>query len=428
MTFLYSGAHPNPAEINDRIRQLNHIIHAVSQWREPPLDTQWPVLVKDNIDVSGLRATAGSYALKELKATDAFCIKKLREHGGLPFGKTSMSELAGFLSTKMPPGYSELGGQGINPIDPSLSPGGSSSGSAIAVAAGFCHSAIGTETHGSIVLPSIACRVVGIKPSVGLVSRDGVIPISHTLDTPGAIAKTVTDAAKLLEAIAGTDPNDEATMDCPQEIDLHTDLGKDRRALRVALALPDYRAFDSEEKQAISTLIAECKKHQIEIVECTIKTFETYYKVISSTEIQLDFDHYLSRYGNGKTPGTFKDLVKMYEMRAQHHPYGFDRLTDALKFSPNLENDLYKNALIKGVGQASDAIDKTLKATETQAIICVGFLPWWAMARAPYVALPLMQRSNGAMIGITVGCRRLEDRKAIDIAARIEKVIAEIKR
>lgn len=428
MTFLYSGARPNPAEINDRIRQLNHIIHAVSQWREPPLDTQWPVLVKDNIDVSGLRATAGSYALKELKATDAFCIKKLREHGGLPFGKTSMSELAGFLSTKMPPGYSELGGQGINPIDPSLSPGGSSSGSAIAVAAGFCHSAIGTETHGSIVLPSIACGVVGIKPSVGLVSRDGVIPISHTLDTPGAIAKTVTDAAKLLEAIAGTDPNDEATMDCPQEIDLHTDLGKDRRALRVALALPDYRAFDSEEKQAISTLIAECKKHQIEIVECTIKTFETYYKVISSTEIQLDFDHYLSRYGNGKTPGTFKDLVKMYEMRAQHHPYGFDRLTDALKFSPNLENDLYKNALIKGVGEASDAIDKTLKATETQAIICVGFLPWWAMARAPYVALPLMQRSNGAIIGITVGCRRLEDRKAIDIAARIEKVIAEIKR
>ena len=428
MTFLYSGAHPNPAEINDRIRQLNHIIHAVSQWREPPLDTQWSVLVKDNIDVSGLRATAGSYALKELKATDAFCIKKLREHGGLPFGKTSMSELAGFLSTKMPPGYSELGGQGINPIDPSLSPGGSSSGSAIAVAAGFCHSAIGTETHGSIVLPSIACGVVGIKPSVGLVSRDGVIPISHTLDTPGAIAKTVTDAAKLLEAIAGTDPNDEATMDCPQEIDLHTDLGKDRRALRVALALPDYRAFDSEEKQAISTLIAECKKHQIEIVECTIKTFETYYKVISSTEIQLDFDHYLSRYGNGKTPGTFKDLVKMYEMRAQHHPYGFDRLTDALKFSPNLENDLYKNALIKGVGQASDAIDKTLKATETQAIICVGFLPWWAMARAPYVALPLMQRSNGAIIGITVGCRRLEDRKAIDIAARIEIVIAEIKR
>ncbi len=428
MTFLYSGTHPNPAEINDRIRQFNHIIHAVSQWREPPLDAQWPVLVKDNIDVSGLRATAGSYALKELKAADAFCIKKLREHGGLPFGKTSMSELAGFLSTKMPPGYSELGGQGINPIDPSLSPGGSSSGSAIAVAAGFCHSAIGTETHGSIVLPSIACGVVGIKPSVGLVSRDGVIPISHSLDTPGAIAKTVADAARLLEAIAGADPNDEATKDCPEKIDFHTDLGKDRRALRIALALPDYRAFDSEEKEALKRLMAEAKRYQVEIVECPIKTFETYYKVISSTEIQSDFDRYLSRYGNGKTPGTFKDLVKMYEMRAQHHPYGFDRLTDALKFSPDLENEVYKNALAKGVGQATEAIDNTLKVAEAQAIISVGFIPWWAMARAPYVALPLVQRANGAQIGITVGCRRLEDRKAIDIAAKLEKIITEMKR
>ena len=120
MEFLYRDKLPNPAVINERIRQFNHIIHGVSQWREPPLDTQWPILVKDNIDVSGLRATAGSYALKELKAEDAFCIKKLREHGGFPFGKASMSELAGFLSTKMPPGYSELGGQGINPIDPSL--------------------------------------------------------------------------------------------------------------------------------------------------------------------------------------------------------------------------------------------------------------------------------------------------------------------
>ena len=173
MDFLYRDQLPNAAIINDRIRKLNHIIHAVSQWREPPLDTQWPILVKDNIAVSGLRATSGSYALKELKSNDAFCIKKLREHGGLPFGKTTMSELAGYLSSKMPPGYSELGGQGINPIDSTLSPGGSSSGSAIAVAAGFCHSAVGTETHGSIVIPSMACGIVGIKPSVGMISRYG---------------------------------------------------------------------------------------------------------------------------------------------------------------------------------------------------------------------------------------------------------------
>lgn len=424
MDFIYREHLPNPAVINERIRKFNHIIHAVSQWREPALDAQWPVLVKDNIDVSGLRATAGSYALKELKAEDAFCIKQLRKAGGLPFGKTSMSELAGFLSTKMPPGYSELGGQGINPIDPSLSPGGSSSGSCIAVAAGFCHSAIGTETHGSIVIPSIACGVVGIKPSVGIVSRNGVIPISHSLDTPGAIAQTVTEAAKLLQAMTGVDPEDEATEVCDNSLNFVTDIGADRSRIRIALALPSYRTFDDQEKQALERLIRDAKSKNIEFIEVKTKEIETYYKVISSTEIQSDFDHYLSRYGNGKTPGTFRDLVKMYEMRAQHHPYGFDRLTDALKFSADLENPVYRNALEKGIANATNAIDEVLKNAQAEAIVCVGFTPWWAVGRAPYVALPLAKRANNAMIGITVGCRRLEDRKAIDIAARLEKVIA----
>ncbi len=428
MDFLYRDKLPNAAIINDRIRKFNHLIHAVSQWREPPLDTQWPVLVKDNIGVSGLRATAGSYALKELKADDAFCVKKLREHGGLPFGKTTMSELAGFLSTKMPPGYSELGGQGINPIDSSLSPGGSSSGSAISVAAGFCHSAIGTETHGSIVIPSMACGIVGIKPSVGLVSRQGVVPISHSLDTPGAMAQTVGQAAKLLEALCGQDPQDEATAICPDHVDFQTALGEDKKAIKLALAIPDYRAFDDEERCVLKKFIETARHHNIEIVEVPIKNVETNYKVISSTEIQKDFDNFLAKYGNGKTPGCFKDLVKIYEMRAQHHPYGMDRLTGALAFSDDLENSIYKNALQNGITNCTDAIDLTLKQAQAEAIICLGFTSWWAVGRAPYVALPLAQRTNHAMIGITVGARRLEDRKVIDIAARVEKVIGQMNR
>ena len=426
MDFLYRDQLPNAAIINDRIRNLNHIIHAVSQWREPPLDSQWPVLVKDNIAVSGLRATSGSYALKELKSNDAFCIKKLREHGGLPFGKTTMSELAGYLSSKMPPGYSELGGQGINPIDPSLSPGGSSSGSAIAVAAGFCHSAIGTETHGSIVIPSMACGIVGIKPSVGMISRQGVVPISHSLDTPGTMAQTVAEAAKLLEALCGQDPEDEATAVCPDHIDFHTALGENREKIKVALAIPDYRAFDDKERKVLTKFVDAARRNNIEIVEVPIKNVETYYRIISSTEIQGDFDRFLGKYGNGKTPGTFKDLVKMYEMRAQHHPYGMDRITGALAYSPDLDNEVYKNALKKGIGNCTEAIDLTLKQAQAQAIICVGFTPWWAVGRAPYAALPLAQRANHAMIGITVGARRLEDRKVIDIAARLESAIREM--
>ena len=426
MDFLYRDKLPNPAVINERIRRFNHIIHAVSQWREPPLDAQWPVLVKDNIGVTSLRATSGSYALKELKASDAFCVRKLREKGGLPFGKTSMSELAGYLSSKMPPGYSELGGQGVNPIDPTLSPGGSSSGSCIAVAAGFCHSAIATETHGSIVIPSIACGVVGIKPSVGMISRDGIVPISHSLDTPGAVAQSVEEAAKLLEALCGQDPSDEATSVCPENVDFHTDLGADKDRIKLALAIPDYRAMDAEERQVLTQLIEAARHSNIEIVEVPIKAVETHYRIISSTEIQKDFDHFLAKYGNGKTPGTFRDLVKMYEMRAQHHPYGMDRLTGALAFSPDLDNPVYTNALQKGIGNCTEAIDHVLTQSNAQAILCVGFIPWWAVGRAPYVALPLAQRASHAMIGITVGARRLEDRKVVDIAARLEKVIKQM--
>ena len=330
MDYRYQGPLPNAAVIKERIRTYNHILHAISQWREPPADCMWPILVKDNIGVTGLRATAGSYALKALKSKDAHCVENLRKAGGTPFGKTTMSELAGFLSTTLPPGYSELGGQGINPINERFTPGGSSSGSAIAVAAGFCHAAVATETHGSIVIPSIACGVVGYKPTVGMVSRDGVIPISHTLDSVGAIAQDVLGAARLVEAMAGRDENDPATLDAPQNINLTAGLGEDKSTLKLALATPDYRALDPEERRSLNEFTAIVKKHNIEIVPVPLKYIETHYKTISSTEIQGDFDQFLIKYGNGNTPGTFRELVRFYEMRHQHHPFGMDRLTDSL--------------------------------------------------------------------------------------------------
>ena len=184
--------------------------------------------------------------------------------------------------------------------------------------------------------------------------------------------------------------------------------------------------MDAEERQVLTKLIEAARHSNIEIVEVPIKAVETYYRIISSTEIQQDFDRFLTKYGNGKTPGTFKDLVKMYEMRAQHHPYGMDRLTGALAFSPDLDNPVYTNALQKGIGNSTEAIDHVLSQSNAQAILCVGFIPWWAVGRAPYVALPLAQRANHAMIGITVGARRLEDRKVVDIAARLEKVIKQM--
>jgi amidase len=184
-----------------------------------------PVLLKDNIDTAGMPTTAGSVALAgSIPPDDAFITRKLRQAGAVIIGKATLTEYANFIANGMPAGYSSLGLFGFNPYDPRplpggdgrpvLSPGGSSAGSGIGVNANFAAVAIGTETSGSILSPASSNGVVGIKPTVGLVSRDGIIPITADQDTAGPIARTVRDAAILLGVIAGFDPNDPATEPC----------------------------------------------------------------------------------------------------------------------------------------------------------------------------------------------------------------------
>jgi amidase len=169
-----------------------------------------PVLVKDNIQVSGMPTTAGSPALLSTRAPDAFIITRLRAAGAVILGKANLSEWANFRSAHSTSGWSTLGGQAANPYALDRNPSGSSSGSAVAVSAGLAPLAIGTETDGSIVSPSSACGIVGIKPTAGLVSRTGIVPVSPVQDTAGPMAVTVADAAALLSVLAAADPRDPA--------------------------------------------------------------------------------------------------------------------------------------------------------------------------------------------------------------------------
>src|SRR5829696_1096749 len=172
-----------------------------------------PILIKDNIDTQDrMMTTAGSLALMGAKPLrDAFVAQRLREAGAVILGKTNLSEWANFRSTKSSSGWSGRGGQTKNPYVLERNPCGSSSGSGVAVAANLCAAAVGTETDGSVVCPSSANSLVGIKPTLGLVSRAGIIPIAHSQDTAGPMARTVTDAAILLAAMTGMDPRDETT-------------------------------------------------------------------------------------------------------------------------------------------------------------------------------------------------------------------------
>jgi amidase len=172
-----------------------------------------PVLLKDNVDTADrMTTTAGSLALEgSLAARDAAVAARLRQAGAVLLAKTNMSEWANFRSTRSSSGWSGRGGQCCNAYAESRSPSGSSSGSGVAIARGYAPVAVGTETDGSIVSPSSANCLVGIKPTVGLVSRAGIIPIAHSQDTAGPMARTVADAAALLSVLAGEDPRDEAT-------------------------------------------------------------------------------------------------------------------------------------------------------------------------------------------------------------------------
>ena len=197
-----------------------------------------PILIKDNIATGDkLHTTAGSLALETARAKDdAAVVKRLRAAGAVILGKANLTEFANILAVGMPSGYSSLGGYVKNPYAPDLmvdqvvplvQPGGSSAGSAVAVAAGLCAAAIGTETSGSLLSPATQNGLVTVKPTVGLISRSGIIPISHSQDTAGPLTRTVRDAAILLNVMAARDPQDPATQHLQRPQDYTAGLDKD---------------------------------------------------------------------------------------------------------------------------------------------------------------------------------------------------------
>jgi amidase len=177
-----------------------------------------PILLKDNINTANMPTTAGAAILENhVPDEDAFVVKQLKDKGALILGKVNLSEWAYYFCSGCPVGYSAVGGQTLNPYGRRIfETGGSSSGSAVAVAANYAVAALGSETSGSILSPSSQNAVVGLKPTIGFVSRTGIVPISSTLDTSGPMTKSIADTAILLDAIAGPDPQDKITLQAPR--------------------------------------------------------------------------------------------------------------------------------------------------------------------------------------------------------------------
>jgi len=282
-----------------------------------------PVLVKDNFDTADrMRTTAGSLALGEVTpARDAFVVERIREAGAVILGKANLSEWANFRSERSASGWSARGGQCRNPFAPDRSPCGSSSGSGVGVSANLCAVAIGTETDGSIVCPSSINGIVGIKPTLGLVSRSGVIPVAHSQDTAGPMARTVADAAALLTVLAGTDERDPVTADARGEPDYTTFV--DPGGLRGARigAARNLAGFNDRVDKLFDEALEAMRALGAEIVDPAHlphkdELDEPEYEVLLY-EFKADIEAYLATLGPSQPYRTLADLIAFNREHAE---------------------------------------------------------------------------------------------------------------
>ncbi len=346
-----------------------------------------PVLIKDNIGTADrMMTTAGSLALLGFTpAKDSGVARSLRESGALILGKTNLSEWANFRSSHSSSGWSGRGGQTHNPYAHDRSPCGSSSGSGAAVSASLCAVAVGSETDGSIVCPSSANGIVGIKPTVGLVSRAGIIPISHTQDTAGPMGRTVADAAALLGALAGVDPDDSATKVPGRKAAADYTKFLDRGGLRGARIGVVHKSYDfSESVAGVLRAALDAMKHEgallIDPVEiASLGKFDDSETDAMLYEFKHDLNAYLASAGPHVPVHSLKEVIAFNETYADKELayFGQDRFVSAEKKGP-LTDKAYQDALAKNHRLTrAEGIDAVMEKYRLDALVAPTAGPSW---------------------------------------------------
>jgi amidase len=344
-----------------------------------------PVLVKDNINSADKMATsAGSLALKDFHAKkDAFIIEKLRLSGAVLLGKTNLSEWANFRSTNSSSGWSGRGGQVRNPYVIDRSPCGSSSGSGVAVAANLCTLAIGTETDGSIVCPSGINGIVGIKPTLGLWSRTGIIPIAFSQDTAGPMARTVTDAVYLLDALKGIDPNDSETLNSKDltAIDLTKSLKRDGlKSSRIGILRSSF-GFDIKVDSIMEEAIETMKTNGAEIVDNLKYDFDKELADCEWIVLLYEFKQSLNAYlvENSCEITSLEELIDYNKLNAaQEMPWFGQEVFEMAQAKGSTSEEEYKNALLRMKELSQDlGIDKLIEENKLDALIAPTNGPAW---------------------------------------------------
>ncbi len=343
-----------------------------------------PVLLKDNIDTADrLHTTAGSLALFDAPTPkqDAFLVKQLREAGAVILGKTNLSEWANFRSTKSSSGWSGRGGQTHNPYILDRNPCGSSSGSGSAMAASLAAIAVGTETDGSIICPSATCGIVGIKPTLGLVSRSGVIPIAHSQDTAGPMCRTVSDAATLLTVLAGFDANDAITSQAAKEKKDYTKfLQKDGlKGMRIGVGRQYFGKNDKVDKviEPHLQVLTDGGATLIDVTFPKLQNFGDAEFDVLLYEFKEDLNKYLA--GRGGANKTLKDLIAFNEKNAgKEMPYFGQEIFIQAQDKGDLNDRAYRIALLQSKLMTQEqGIDAVMDKDKLDAIVAPSGGPAW---------------------------------------------------
>ena len=387
-----------------------------------PLDGL-PIVVKDNIDIAGLPTTAGSLALAQnVRSTSATVVQNLTRAGAVILGRTNLSEWANIRSEHSTSGWSAVGGLTRNPYMLDRTACGSSSGSAAAVAAGMAAAAIGTETDGSISCPSSMNGLVGLKPTVGLLSRTGIVPISHTQDTPGPITRTVRDAAMLLTAMAGSDPADPATAGADaHRIDYTTALNPHAlKGVRLGVARFLAKGFTPETLGVFNRALAVLKAQGATLVDVNDYDMAKIGKqenLVLATELKADLNSYLAGSPPAVKSRTLAQLIAFDDAHPQEMTWFGQGYFVKAQRTKGLQDPAYIKARATNLRLAGpDGIDRLLHEHRVVALISPTATPAWvidlvngdaggasdsslpAIAAYPYITVPM-----GEVHGLPVG-------------------------
>lgn len=385
-----------------------------------------PILIKDNINTHDkMRTSAGSIALDDNFAPyDAFIVKKLRDAGLIIMGKTNMTELANYMSYTMRNGYSSRGGQVINPYNPEGDVWGSSSGSAVAMSANLCALAIGTETDGSIIWPSHMNGTVGLKPTRGLVSRTGIIPICTAQDTAGPMTRTVADAAALLNIIVGEDPEDPSTWcrDIPEDYTAYLDKGG-LKGLRLGINRGYYEDFSQEQIDIAEKAYKAMESCGAELVQDVNLPHLRSDSSVLLYEFKMCLNAYLSTNPHLRCH-SLKDMIDYYGAHPQEGlKYGMSILLDAqYNTSGNCTDPKYILDKAKCQREAQEeGLLKILDGSGLDVLICPGITDCSPISGYPSITVPAGYSSDNMPFGITFVGRPFSEPTLIAAAYAFEQ-------